>query len=519
MIWLIADEPYSLGKYLSLNISFELTLRNYYKRHCIYHYYVFCNQKEIRLTVMQLPSSKNQGENNQSSAELHAEVETLSNIASNIAIDSEMQAKIQSLLAQIKTSLQQQQLSIEIQRELARLLSLISTLDYRNSQQVDILDLAISILLENKEDTTQSDTNTNFPNKVSDKSSRNLVFIQEARRQIAIQSREYPNPFSAIIKGTGGAYNRLLSGLSWFFIIFVVCPLLGVGLTFVTLNFLGARKEVAENNRITQLKKEVETKEEQLKTTNDIANALQVRLSKVNRNIDRVNPQLNKIEQQLSNQEKDSEFYALIQTQVIPQIQDIQSDFRDINKNIDDELKSVNNQQRQSILAEMESKQENTAITQSVADKPKSKPDEQQLVSDVNEDSNQLISFTDWFVKQDLFFISLAVSMGALGSAISVIVRANKFIAQGKEGQSDLFFTGFFRPIVGMSFAIFTVALIESGIFSGILTIAQKESRNVYLYMAIAFVAGFSERLVEDVVLKTENTLTGFSSRSDKPEK
>ncbi|NJM17239.1 MAG: hypothetical protein HC815_04370 [Richelia sp. RM1_1_1] len=108
------------------------------------------------------------------------------------------------------------------------------------------------------------------------------------------------------------------------------------------------------------------------------------------------------------------------------------------------------------------------------------------------------------------------VSMGALGSAVSIIVRANKFIEQGKTGQSDLFFTGFFRPIVGMSFAIFAVALIESGVFSGIFQISARENRTIYLYMAIAFIAGFSERLVEDVVLKTENTLTGFSSHSNK---
>ena len=106
--------------------------------------------------------------------------------------------------------------------------------------------------------------------------------------------------------------------------------------------------------------------------------------------------------------------------------------------------------------------------------------------------------------------------MGALGSAVSIIVRYNKFIEQSKEGESDLFFTGFFRPIVGMSFAIFAVALIESGVFSGIITITKQKSRTVYLYMSIAFIAGFSERLVEDLVIKTENTLTGFSSTSDK---
>ena len=374
---------------------------------------------------MQLPSSENQGENNQSSAELHAEVEQLSNIASNIAIDSEMQAKIQSLLAQIKTSLQQQQLSIEMQRELARLLSLISTLDYRNSQHVDILDLAISILLENKEDTIQSKKKSKFPNQVSDKSSRNLVFIQEARRQIAIQTREYPHPFSAIIKGSGGAYNRLLSGLSWFFIIFVICPILASGLTFVALNFIGAIKQVEQSKNIELLKKELKNKEEQLQTTNEIRNSLQVRLEKVNGEIKKLNPNNN--------------FSA--------DMKEITSRVGNLNSNIEQELESISRKE----------KEENTL----------------QNNQSVKIDENRLITLTNLIYKSRIFSIFVAVSMGALGSAVSVIVRANKFIEQGKEGQSDLFFTGFFRPIVGMSFAIFAVALIESGIFSGVFRIAK----------------------------------------------
>ncbi|MGB3757555.1 MAG: hypothetical protein WBA07_14445, partial [Rivularia sp. (in: cyanobacteria)] len=415
---------------------------------------------------MLLPSS----ENHESSAELREEVENLSNIASNI--DSEMQAKIRGLLAQIKTSLQQQQLSIEIQRELARLLTLISTLNYRNSQHVDILDLAISILLENKEDVIQNKTNSNFTtNKVSNKNSRNLVFIQEARRQIAIQSREYPHPFSAIIKGSGGAYNRLLSGLSWFFIIFVICPILASGLTFVALNTIGAIKQVEQSKNIELLTKELENKEKQLQTTNEIRNSLQVRLEKVNGEIKKINQNNN-----LSGDMKE-----------------ITSKVGNLNDNIEKELESIS----------IKEKEDNTS----------------QNNQPVKIDENRLITLTNLIYKSPIFSIFVAVSMGALGSAVSVIVRANKFIEKGKEGQSDLFFTGFFRPIVGMSFAIFAVAVIESGIFSGVFKITQDEDSTVYLYMTIAFLAGFSERLVEDVVLKTENSLTGFSPRSDKPEK
>lgn len=432
--------------------------------------------------------SNNQQENSQSSVELQAEVEQFSEIAENQELDREMQARIQSLLETIKTSLQQQQLSIEMQRELARLLSLISTLDDRNPQQIDILDLAISILLENKEDTTKNFKNSNVQNKLSDKSSRNLVFIQEARRQIAVQSREYPHPFSAIIKGTGGAYNRLISGLSWFFLVFVICPLLGVGLTFVALNLLGGRQQAANEIHIKKLEVQLKNKEEQLKTTGEIRNSLQVRLEKVNRELEKVNIQPNVMPFSTDKKATDS-----INNQSPVSIGEIQQKVDNLKNNIDNELNSI---------TEQEKNENNPGDDRSI---------------DMKE--SKLTIFTNWFIKSDFFFISLAVSMGALGSAVSVIVRANKFIEQCKEGQSDLFFTGFFRPIVGMSFAIFAVALIESGVFSGIFTIAKQENRNVYLYMAIAFIAGFSERLVEDVVLRTEDSLTGYSSRSNKPEK
>ncbi|MEM6401519.1 MAG: hypothetical protein AAF757_15000 [Cyanobacteria bacterium P01_D01_bin.116] len=465
---------------------------------------------------MQLPSSENPDTSNQSSDQLREEVEQLSNIASDIAIDSEMQAKIQSLLAQIKTSLQEQQLSIEMQRELARLLSLISRLDYQNPEQIYILDLAISILLENKEDATQSDKNSNFPNKVSDKSSRNLVFIQEARRQIAAQSREYPHPFSAIIKGTGGAYNRLLSGLSWFFIIFVICPIFGGALTLFTRSVLIDREKNHQFDTIKPLIEELYKTEQQVTESDSLLDDLKTRLKKIER-------VLNSLENQLNTAKEGDE-----SNQLYVKIEDTKREIDNLQKNISDELKSVNAQELNKKTTEPDINSEETISRMTDGEIKQLQKENPYLyiLKLINEKEGNLNSIDQQFnfVSEDFFetriyFILVAVSMGALGSAVSIIVRANKFIKQGKEGESDLFFTGFFRPIVGMSFAIFAVALIESGVFSGILQISARENRTIYLYMAIAFVAGFSERLVEDVVLKTENTLTGFSSRSDKPEK
>lgn len=279
--------------------------------------------------------------------------------------------------------------------------------------------------------------------------------------------------------------------MSWFFLIFVLCPILGIGLTFVGLSIRGDTEEIASNERITELITEVENKDRELKNVNEISNALRSRLTKVNDKL-----------KNFYNEENINDEKITIELASISQLE----------TEIEEELETATKKESQDDKEVQNPTVANAKLTTSI----KTTSDE---LTQASEQNNQVITFTDWFVKQDLFFISLAISMGALGSAVSVIVRANKFIEQSKERQSDLFFTGFFRPFVGMSFAIFAVALIESGVFSGIFTIAKQENRNVYLYMAIAFIAGFSERLVEDVVLRTEDSLTGYSSRSNKPER
>ena len=112
--------------------------------------------------------------------------------------------------------------------------------------------------------------------------------------------------------------------------------------------------------------------------------------------------------------------------------------------------------------------------------------------------------------------------MGALGSITSLVVRSKKYIEQSEEEEKDLFFVGFLHPFVGMSFAIFTVALIESGIFLSVSGIPdnstaiqnrERTSRTVYYYMAIAFIAGFSERLVQDLISKTDKNTQNKSQK------
>jgi hypothetical protein len=93
---------------------------------------------------------------------------------------------------------------------------------------------------------------------------------------------------------------------------------------------------------------------------------------------------------------------------------------------------------------------------------------------------------------------------GAIGSVVSILVRIRDFDNQQAEHRSILFFTGFFKPVVGVASALFVVSLFEAGIITLQLAGPTHEQ---FFYVALAFVAGFSERLAEDLVSKAEKQI------------
>ncbi len=124
----------------------------------------------------------------------------------------EVHERVQRLIGLIKDSLRSRHLNARTQKELARLLSLTPNLKGQHVQQLNLLDLAVSTLLESEQ---AQPSDTPQTQKAQDK---NLVFVQETRRQITRQSRAYPNVLRSIfVTGGGTPYIRLISGLSWFF--------------------------------------------------------------------------------------------------------------------------------------------------------------------------------------------------------------------------------------------------------------------------------------------------------------
>lgn len=113
-----------------------------------------------------------------------------------------------------------------------------------------------------------------------------------------------------------------------------------------------------------------------------------------------------------------------------------------------------------------------------------------------------------WMDKEHILSIPtnlfLMVAMfGAIGSIVSIMVRIQDFLNIDTRDNFILYFTGFFKPIIGMSFALFLLALIKSGWVPLVINPATEN----YFFMAISFIAGFSERFARDIVNNIETKI------------
>jgi len=100
---------------------------------------------------------------------------------------------------------------------------------------------------------------------------------------------------------------------------------------------------------------------------------------------------------------------------------------------------------------------------------------------------------------------------GAAGSVVSIMVRIDEF-NRWPPDPSILFFTGLFKPIIGFFFAIFVLLVLNSGIVQ----IGIGEERQIYFFLAISFIAGFSERFARDIATQTESFVSGSAEQSGK---
>jgi hypothetical protein len=122
------------------------------------------------------------------------------------------------------------------------------------------------------------------------------------------------------------------------------------------------------------------------------------------------------------------------------------------------------------------------------------------------------------FFGEPIILVLAVVLAGVLGSCVSIMIRINDFRNLARTDTMVLFFTGFFKPVIGLAFALFLFAIIKSGVIpieiqagaagnpaaSGLDAMNNSEA---FFVLALAFVSGFSERFARDIASKVENTV------------
>jgi hypothetical protein len=109
-------------------------------------------------------------------------------------------------------------------------------------------------------------------------------------------------------------------------------------------------------------------------------------------------------------------------------------------------------------------------------------------------------------------FIFLIFMTGTLGGVISILYRLKDFDDTKTQKYDDAFLPyliGIIKPIVGGSFAFFVFVLLNSGVSP--LTVKNQEDTksDTYSFLALAFIAGFSERFALNLIDNTVDSSTG----------
>jgi hypothetical protein len=114
----------------------------------------------------------------------------------------------------------------------------------------------------------------------------------------------------------------------------------------------------------------------------------------------------------------------------------------------------------------------------------------------------------------DATLLVLVGLAGALGSVISVMYRINDFNDESVNSSLLLFFTGLFKPIIGVGFALFVFVALSAKLT----TLVQPAIDTVpYFYAALGFLAGFVEKFAPDLIDTVGKAVEGSSATPATP--
>jgi hypothetical protein len=114
------------------------------------------------------------------------------------------------------------------------------------------------------------------------------------------------------------------------------------------------------------------------------------------------------------------------------------------------------------------------------------------------------------------YSIGIVLAGGGLGSLLSVLSRTTRaqlsrsLIVDTKASTSLIFCAGAFRPMIGALLGLGVYALIASGLIP--VKVPVQTSQLYFFVGAISFLAGFSERLAQDALVRTSRGILGASN-------
>jgi hypothetical protein len=94
-----------------------------------------------------------------------------------------------------------------------------------------------------------------------------------------------------------------------------------------------------------------------------------------------------------------------------------------------------------------------------------------------------------------------------MGASVSLAIKIKDYAKLKELDTRVLRWTAFFKPLIGMVFALFTYMAFNSGIVD----VGLEGTERTSFFLATAFVAGFSERFAQDVISRVEQKSPGAS--------
>ncbi len=131
--------------------------------------------------------------------------------------------------------------------------------------------------------------------------------------------------------------------------------------------------------------------------------------------------------------------------------------------------------------------------------------------------ATQLVGIVKFLpIPTDPVLVASCLVAGGLGAVLSVMLRITKgdLAPVGDVSRLQTLVTGSFRPLIGLISGVLIYFIVSSSLIP--LQVPTAAGPQWNFFVTLAFIAGFSERLIQDAIVRTENVVSGGGSSKAK---